>query len=385
MSWRDSLQPARFRGVNFFVDSSDYSTGRRTVTHEYPFRDQPYSEDMGRKARTFSIEGYVLGDDYFTARNELLDALEKPGPGELIHPYHGTRSVAVASVRVRESTDRGGMATFSIEFEETPAQPAQPTVIPDAAGAVRDSASALQSAAGAEFIAKYVTDATRTESVAGMLRSATLKINNAVSTVNMAEQDLALMKRRITEFEDSIDSILDTPQDILDGLTGIFALVSSGFGDIYDFDAGERPPSTTANREIEQTNYDATQRVIQRMAVVRMALTALDEEFDSYDSAVAARSLITDLLDDQSDTAADDTYPSLLQLRADLVKAIPGDDSELARLVSYTAPVSVPSLVLTHQLYGNLDLESDLLSRNAIKNPMFVIGSRELEVLSSDS
>ena len=117
MSWRDRLAPASFRGVPFYVESSDYTTGRRTVEHEYPFKDDaPFTEDMGRSSRSISVDGYVLGEDYFTERDALLDALETSGPGELIHPYLGTINVAVGTVRVRESSKDGGIAFFNIDF-----------------------------------------------------------------------------------------------------------------------------------------------------------------------------------------------------------------------------------------------------------------------------
>lgn len=48
MSWTDRLQPASFRGVAFKVDGDDLQIGRRTVVHEYPGRDTPSVEDMGR-------------------------------------------------------------------------------------------------------------------------------------------------------------------------------------------------------------------------------------------------------------------------------------------------------------------------------------------------
>lgn len=386
MTWRDKIRPARFRGVPFFIESAEQSGGRRTVVHEYPLKDEPFAEDMGRKARSFTIEGYVIGENYFDARDALLFQLEQPGTGELDHPYHGKRRVVVSGYRVRETTDRGGMASFSIEFEETPAQPAQPTAIVDAAANVRTSAAAATAAVELEFLSKYVSDATRTESVAGMLRSATLAINNALATVSMGTQALANLKRRISEFDDAVASVLDAPEDIAAGFTDMIDLIehSSVLKKLYEFAAGLRPPETTTNRIIEGTNFDATQFLIQRKAAVAQALLALDTDFDNYDDAVDSRNEITDLLDEQAEVAADDTYPALLQLRADLVKAIPGENSELARLVSHTPPVSVPSLVLAHRLYGNLDLESDLLARNAVQNPMAVPGSRALEVLSHD-
>ena len=47
-SWREDLRPASFRGVPFLVDESHVVIGRRVVLHEYPLRDKPYAEDLGK-------------------------------------------------------------------------------------------------------------------------------------------------------------------------------------------------------------------------------------------------------------------------------------------------------------------------------------------------
>jgi prophage DNA circulation protein len=79
MAWRDALRSGSFRGVPFQIDSHDLTFGRRTSMHEYPLRDEPYSEDLGRKARVFSLNLYVIGRDYMAGRDNLREALEKTG------------------------------------------------------------------------------------------------------------------------------------------------------------------------------------------------------------------------------------------------------------------------------------------------------------------
>ena len=56
MSWREQLQIASFRGVEFKVDSHSISGGRRVEVHEYPLHDTLYAEDLGRKARECSFD-----------------------------------------------------------------------------------------------------------------------------------------------------------------------------------------------------------------------------------------------------------------------------------------------------------------------------------------
>lgn|GEM_PF-5504082 len=55
------LLGASFRCVPFFVPERALLVGRRGETHEFPQKDTPDSDDMGRKARTFRVEGQVLG------------------------------------------------------------------------------------------------------------------------------------------------------------------------------------------------------------------------------------------------------------------------------------------------------------------------------------
>lgn len=382
-TWRDRMKPATFRGVPFFVEGSEHQGGRRNVTHEYPFRDKPYSEDMGRKARRFAVEGYVIGPDYIAARDALLDALEKFGPGSLQHPYYGPRTVAVDDFRVRETQRDGGMAVFSIEFTETPAKPAEPSSVADAASKLRQSGPLAGATAGAEFLAKY-SPGILTSSLADMVRAATLAVTSVLGTVEMEEQQLATLKRNITQLGQSAAALVTAPVDLLASVSSVFSLVTStdALPKIYAFEPGVVLGGSTPNRQKERANFDALHRLIQRSALTQACTLAADQTFDSYDAAMAKRNQLCALLDEQAEIAADDTYPALLQLRADLVNAVPGPGADRARLVSLTPKVTGNSLVLAYDLYGDLSLESDLVARNGVQKPGFILGGQALEVLS---
>ncbi len=396
--WREKLGPASFRGVPFFVNTTDRSGGRRLVVHEYPQKDEPYSEDLGRKTRELSVEGFVIGEEYIADRDALIEALEKEGPGELVHPLHGVLLVSVPDYRESESDREGGAARFSIQFVRTSAQPAQPTARPDATAKVKASAAAAKTSVGVEFLARY-SPGVHLTSIGSSLRSATLAIDNILGTIAMEKQALATLKRQAESLSGSAAALAEEPVDMLADLVAVFEALGAGLAvaevadasganpsakvlGLESFDPGVRPPATTANRLQEQTNFDATQRLIQRIAIIQAAELAILQKFLTYEQAVETREAITDLLDEQAETAADDTYPALLQLRADLVRAIPGDASELARLASHTPAVTVPSLALAYSLYGSLDQEADLLARNRVENPGMIVGGTALEVLS---
>ena len=119
MAWRDNLVQASFRGVRFSVDETEAPiAGRRVAVHEYPGRDQPFVEDMGRVTKRWTIEAFVLGEDYDVTRDELIEASDMPGPGELVHPYLGSLQVFCTACSLTERTREGRMARFSLSFVE---------------------------------------------------------------------------------------------------------------------------------------------------------------------------------------------------------------------------------------------------------------------------
>lgn len=118
MSWRDRFRPASFRGVEFKVDTGARSAGRRGVTFEYPKRDTPSDEDMGRRARRWVITGYVIGPDYDLDAALLEDNLNAEGPGLLIHPMMGEMRVRCDTYTRGERKEQGNMALFDMNFIE---------------------------------------------------------------------------------------------------------------------------------------------------------------------------------------------------------------------------------------------------------------------------
>ena len=121
--------PAKFRSARFHVDSGSRESGRRVVPHEYPKKDDPYAEDMGRKAREFNVRGYIVvyprdgGDvlqkkNYIPARDDLIKALEEEGPALLQLPLLGVMNVACTRYRVTEESRTGGYCVFDMSFVE---------------------------------------------------------------------------------------------------------------------------------------------------------------------------------------------------------------------------------------------------------------------------
>lgn len=116
MGWTRGYISGSFRGVPFRTDRSSHLGGRRLVEHVFPERDDAYFEDLGRVNHRFNLNLYVIGDDYFKERNDLISALDEPGSGILIHPYRGNLLVKVDSWDVTEETMEGRMARINATF-----------------------------------------------------------------------------------------------------------------------------------------------------------------------------------------------------------------------------------------------------------------------------
>jgi hypothetical protein len=141
--WRDQLMPADFDGNPFHVESDAIQNGRRIVLHEFPKKDLPYAEDMGRSAFTFTVRGYCIQypmdlqaplylRDYRVARDLLAERLSQGGPGLLQLP---TATVALPPMyvvctqhSVSEEQRLGGFCVFDMRFTEVGAPPFQPAL-----------------------------------------------------------------------------------------------------------------------------------------------------------------------------------------------------------------------------------------------------------------
>jgi prophage DNA circulation protein len=139
-AWRQYLRTAKFRDAVFHVEAGVRESGRRVVPHEFPKRDVPYAEDMGRRAREFTVRGYIIvfpadngGNselqrrNYIPARDKLIKALEEEGPADLQLPLLGILKVACTRYRVTEESRLGGFCVFDMSFFEYGQAPAEGT------------------------------------------------------------------------------------------------------------------------------------------------------------------------------------------------------------------------------------------------------------------
>jgi prophage DNA circulation protein len=148
--WRDKYQQASFRGAIFHTETDARNSGRRVALHQYPKKDIPYAEDMGRRAVRHPITGYLIGPNYIGPRDELVNACETEGPGQLIHPLLKPMQVICENYTVTESRERGGYCVFEMMFVEAGSD-AGSSATQSTSAQASQSATATSQAAAASF------------------------------------------------------------------------------------------------------------------------------------------------------------------------------------------------------------------------------------------
>jgi prophage DNA circulation protein len=129
-AWRDTLVPASFNGAPFHCEQYSVESGRRLIEHEFPKRDLPYAEDMGHRAMSWEVRGYIIAfpinvrnsllyqRDYRNARDALVRELLKGGPFTLQVQTLPSMTVYCERFRLGEQEKVGGYCTFDMTFRE---------------------------------------------------------------------------------------------------------------------------------------------------------------------------------------------------------------------------------------------------------------------------
>jgi prophage DNA circulation protein len=455
MAWRDEmgrvtlpdgrvLVGGRFRGVPFRTVDAEIKVGRRNVVNEYPQRDLPYVDDLGRKARRFVVDAYVIGDNYFAERDALIEAFETKGSGELIHPRYGSRKVSVeGDVSIKESPERGGMARISVTFVEDTSN-TFPKSVEDTVSQLEAATNAADEATEAAFaeefsvegpsvLASQAMDGLRglTSTVAGLLQMA-----RQVTSVG----GLATIAGLVGGLTGNLAALIRTPVVLVQSLRSIYAqLVQelrrpvSAFAELQSvFFANKRSPavalsgSTRARslandtaradlqRRLSLTNQARVLAVaiqplstfsgrravattgsggvrslsgqMQATGVTVATTTATDTTAETVIATSEQAVALRDALIAQIDAEIEVNDPpaqvalTLSRVRAAVVRDVAARSEFLQSRSTYTPQAVLPALVLAHRIYQDATRADELVARNSVSHPAFM-PARPLEVL----
>ena len=406
--WAKRLLPASFRGIPFFVDAHEFEGGRNAISHEPPDKNSGFAEDIGRKTNGYKISAHLLGDAYFFLRDALIDAMEEPERGVLIHPYLGALEVQPGPYKLSETSEEGRLCRFDLSFVEA-GDPSFPFAAIDAItkfatkafATVAQVQNAFNVAVALTGIPSYLVAAVD-ETVVGFIKT----VKNGLKTVSANAKELAEFNKKLAQFEAQWKNLIKEPEtmsftvnELTGALVGVVAdppddsAIDTGSGkdqklDIFkpliefkaDFDLTILPtdtPTKAAGKLFNKSFVD----LVNQLAIVNFANQAAGKLFKNVESAIDKRAETTGYMDGVMAGDIDDAlFGSFKDLKAATVDVIPNPTAKLSTVANIEIYISMPALVLAYDLYLNLENERDIIDRNGIRNPSFVAG--KLAVLS---
>ena len=413
----EQLQPASFRGVPFEVEASGITVGRRTVVHEYPQRDRPYGEDMGRATRNITLQCFVVGSDYLEQAQALMHELEEPGPGTLIHPWLGEMEVTITSVSELQFDQGLGVASVTITATEA-GDLEFPAVTADEDTEALEAADAVEKSAVDKFCEDFDLS-TINDWVDSALEGSLLDALNFVSAGDLGK--LFDYAEGVANLADKAIALLSTdPKIFATRLAGALGLsrwattvsawrgVAKSLKNLCRHDKLKARTKAYAERKGEPMS-DVTRQVMKSQAAIETLVRQLliaqmvgvstlvatskdvsspDGEEDtrtttrSYDEIVELRDELCQVLDDELLMEEnDEMYQVLDEARTAIFDVLTHKADALQHVVIVKPDDVFPAVVLAYDYHDDADRDLEIARRNGVEHEGFCPAS-ELRVLS---
>lgn len=400
--WRDKLRPASFRGVAFEVDAAKRPIGRRVVTHEYPGKNLPYVEDMGKVTREHKITAFVIGADYMDRRDKLLTAIETEGAGELVHPWLGTLKVTAGVGEETHAWDEGGLVRFDLTFTES-------GELLNPAAAVNTGKVAV--AAGAALAEGGLSRFEQAMAVVNTAQTGVQQLQKTASGVfDALQQYVAPIAEAIGTAQDLANLIVNAPGELTGIIRGVlasglgafqsFASYGSILGDLFGKTQAVStlgditPPQGDAAVAIHDATVTLARDLLIADAVAEageMPVTTVPDPVSSWpavdvqvlqpverpeipvaDDVLSVRDVISDAIWEHAQAAPQWHYQLLTDARISVVRHLAAVARPAVRLTSVTPGQPVPALVLAYARYGDATRADEIVIRNRASHPGFL-------------
>ncbi|HBL0734334.1 DNA circularization protein [Kluyvera cryocrescens] len=225
-----------FRNVPFLIFRDQRMTGgRRLVKREYPLRDKGGAIDLGRKLHEFSFSACLLGKDAKQLKENLIEALDDAGAGELTHPDFGTLQVLVDTWECRYTADELNYYEFTITVYPA-AEDEAPETSADTAAAVTVKKDSLFGSLGDTLSDAWQTVQEATDgatAVADAISGVYDDIANAIENVGILGSVNGLLSA-VTQVKGMATRLVNAPKLLAANLLGAL----SGIASVADNDAG---------------------------------------------------------------------------------------------------------------------------------------------------
>lgn len=401
-TWRK----AAFRGVEFWVDTDQVETGRALIVHEFPHRDEPFVEDMGRVANKIQVTAYLASDDVVAESARLFSACGQGGAARLDLPMERLK-VHCDSCRRDWARDRQGYVAFALAFVKDGGAGPAPYSAPYLSRLVATSALALSGPLQARFAALFST-AGRAGFVAA---AAVASIRDGAALLSAVRSALPLDPAKNAALVRSIDALHASAESyaavgpvtdiwrpdhfmtapdkgsapdlagdvaaILETMRGAAApdVFAQEVTLLAGFDSGAQP-RTTPSRIAMADNIAAVESTVRTLALAQWAAAVCDIELTDRRQAIGLRADVAERFDAELATLAGadaaSVFVALSDVRGHAVQYLTRSLADLKPVVVAEAQVALPSLYWSHALYGTAARAEELTKRNRAFHASFL-------------
>lgn len=435
MSFFEQLQQASLGGVPFGVLGASSHFGRRIAVHEYPFRDTPWAEDIGKATRRFEIMGFLLendaiykGADVISQRDAMIAVAESAGPLTLVHPTLGRLTVSLLEIAIEERWDAGRYFEIVFRCVES-GQRLLPSTGTDTQSAVGSAISGVNAAASKDFLVQIQGAINQGRSVISM---AVNTVNNYVVQAVSIANDATALYGMVAQLPGvfgrfaggALSGFMNTSKPYNGAVPTIPSLIATGSANraaVASGGAQFSADSAAANWSVlgadsqalavsvlaatvdpadgvrlmaEMVNfYPSTPTVSssigQAMSLMqtsignicrRSAVSVLAQACSTYqpssgNDAVTVRNLVTGLLDAEIQVAGDNgedaTFQALRALRQAVVQDLNRRGAQLARMENVSFGASMPAAVIALRLYRDAGRGDEVAQESNAPHPSF--------------
>lgn len=384
-----TLYSASFKGVPFLVRGTTSDFGRKSVSHEYPQRDDRYVEDLGKKPETYHIRAIISGAGYFAETAALNGAVSSPGSGTLIHPFYGVLTVFCKKCTVVEDLTSFGEAQYDLDFEVTTAAPVTPTAATNPTSSILSATQSLYNSVTSFLGSAYALEQTYSVNLA---RAAT-NVSGLLGQISQLVQQfgaagtVGAVEALISSLTTQVTNLVSNPLQLAAAIpTVLAAMQNTTLAD----------PATAISQMTPLVSYGVTQTQVapnsaaqQQQLINQLAINASVQAIalGYVYEAVTLQTFLTDTEIDATRLQLEGYYQAIIaygQFDDDTLDALETARDVMRqffeqqllsayRVISATT-APIPVTVLAYQYYESLDFVGELIGLNDVTYPSIVQG-----------